>query len=139
MTLADALSAHDEALKFGGLAGVIDLSLVESALGRPYSGYHLSIHWKAAVLVESMARNHGFIDGNKRTTLLLLHTLLARSDYVLVPLPNENIGKVLEDMILDVVNRKLHLNGAVAWFKARVRRPSRKPSQKLGRNRPRLR
>ena len=93
-------------------------------MGRLYSGYHLSIHRKAAVLVESMARNHGFIDGNKRTTLLLLHTLLARSDYALIPLPGEKINKALEDMILDVVNRKLHVDDAVTWLKARVRRPS---------------
>jgi death-on-curing protein len=120
--LADALSAHDEALEFGGLAGVIDLSLVQSALGRPYSGYHRSIQQKAAVLLESMARNHGFADGNKRTTLLLLHMLIVRSGYRLAPLAGENINQAIEELILDVVNRRIILGDAIDWFRARIRR-----------------
>lgn len=120
LTLADALSAHDQALKFGGLPGVIDLSLIQSALGRPYSGYYPSIHHKAAVLVESMARNHGFMDGNKRTTLLLLHTLLVRSGYQLRPETGENINQAVEEMILGVVNRTLLLDECVSWLKVRI-------------------
>lgn len=40
LTLADALTAHDEALKFGGRDGIGSLHLIQSALSRPYSGYH---------------------------------------------------------------------------------------------------
>jgi death-on-curing protein len=75
---------------FGGRDGVLNLSLVESAIARPYSGYHPRIWQKAAALVESMAGNHGFVDGNKRTTLILLYTLLSKSGYELVlPFGNE--------------------------------------------------
>ena len=122
LTLADALSAHDEALTFGGRAGLIDLSLVQSALGRPYSGYYRRIHQKAAALVDSMSENHGFMDGNKRTTLLLLHTFLTKSGYALVPVGDEQINYSIESMILDVVNRKMSFDDIVAWFQARVRR-----------------
>ena len=65
----DALSAQERALTFGGLDGISNLSLVESAIARSYTGYYLPIWKKAAALVESMAGNHGFADGNKRTTL----------------------------------------------------------------------
>ena len=73
LTLADALSAHERALRFGGRPGVVNLGSIESAIARPYSGYHRAIGRKAAALVESMVGNHGFADGNKRTTLILLN------------------------------------------------------------------
>jgi death-on-curing protein len=79
--LADALSAHERALRFGGLPGIRDLGLIESAVSRPFTGYYRSIESKAAALVQSMSGNHGFIDGNKRTTVILADTLLARSGY----------------------------------------------------------
>jgi death on curing protein len=116
------LSAHDEALTFGGRAGLIDLSLVQSALGRPYSGYYRRIHQKAAALADSMSKNHGFMDGNKRTTLLLIHTLLTKSGYALVPIDDEQINHSIEGMILDVVNRKMSFDDIVAWFQIRIRR-----------------
>ena len=123
LTLTDALSAHETALTFGGLPGGLNIALVESALGRPYNGYYSSIYKKAAALVDSMSKNHGFLDGNKRTTLLLLHILLARSGYLLVSIGRESIDIAVEDMILDVVNHKMTFDGVVTWFKARIRRP----------------
>ena len=63
--------------------------MVESAVARPYSGYHLRIENKAAALVESVAQNHGFLDGNKRTSVILLHTLLNKSGYELVAVRGE--------------------------------------------------
>ncbi|MSO89334.1 MAG: hypothetical protein EXQ89_05135 [Rhodospirillaceae bacterium] len=50
----------------------MNIGLIESAIARPYSGYYRSIVKKAAALLESMASNHGFADGNKRTTLILV-------------------------------------------------------------------
>jgi death-on-curing protein len=70
VTLADALAAHDAALTFGGRAGVVSLHSIESVIGRPYSGYHRPIANKAAALLHGVIRNHGFVDGNKRTALL---------------------------------------------------------------------
>jgi death on curing protein len=51
---------------FGGLHGVRDPGAVEAAVFRPQIGYYNSIEEEAAALVESLANNHGFIDGNKR-------------------------------------------------------------------------
>jgi death on curing protein len=75
------LRAHEEALTYGGLGGILSLDYLEAAIGRPCIGYYRPIAKKAAALVESMLRNHGFVDGNKRTTLLLLLLLLDRSGY----------------------------------------------------------
>lgn len=67
MTLDDALYIHTEQLRlFGGAKGVRDHGLIESALLRPQTGYYADLVEQAAALWESLAMNHGFIDGNKR-------------------------------------------------------------------------
>lgn len=113
MTLADAIEAHDAALVFGGRAGISSLDLIESALGRPYSGYHRSIEKKAAALLESMVGNHGFVDGNKRTSLILVNILVERSGYFLYLSSDEQ----LDDVIVDVAKGDLGYDALVDWFR----------------------
>lgn len=60
---------HELALTFGGRVGVLNEHSIHSAIGRPCSGYHRSIAEKAAALTEALARNHGFVDGYKRTAV----------------------------------------------------------------------
>jgi prophage maintenance system killer protein len=79
LTLADALSAHARALRTGGRDGIPNIELVASAIERPYNGYYREIARKASALVQSMSGNHGFADGNKRTTIILTHLLLSRA------------------------------------------------------------
>ena len=45
---------------------------IQSAIARPYHGYHRLIQQKAAAPVHGIVRNHGFADGNKRTALYLV-------------------------------------------------------------------
>lgn len=123
LTLADALSAHERALKLGGINGIPNPGLVEAAIARPYSGYCPTISQKAAALVQSMAGNHGFADGNKRTTLILVHTLVSKSGYVLVLLEGDD-ERALEEMILAVVLKTMSVEDARQWFKRRIRRPT---------------
>ena len=52
--------------RFGGLHGVRDKGAIESAVFRPQTGYYNSLEEEAAALMESLANNHGFVDGNKR-------------------------------------------------------------------------
>ena len=123
LTLDDALDAHERALRYGGRPGVINRGLIESAIVRPYSGYYRAIRFKAAALVESMAGNHGFVDGNKRTTLILLNLLLERSGYRLTPSEGGgSIQKEVEDMILDVVGKQLSFDDLAEWFRKRITR-----------------
>lgn len=73
VTLGDAIAAHERAIaRFGGLPNIHDIGLIESAVDRPYNGYHRAIHQKAAALLHAVAANHGFVDGNKRTALTLV-------------------------------------------------------------------
>ena len=52
--------------RFGGLHGIRDKNAVEAAVFRPQIGYYNSLEEEAAALMESLANNNGFLDGNKR-------------------------------------------------------------------------
>lgn len=64
---------------FGGLHGVRDKGAVEAAVFRPQTGYYNSIEEEAAALMESLANNHGFLDGNKRIAFTAADVFLRRN------------------------------------------------------------
>ena len=74
------IAFHDEQLRiFGGPAGIRDPSALESALGRArnkraYENADLAVC--AAAYAFGIARNHPFVDGNKRAALLAIITFL---------------------------------------------------------------
>ena len=78
------LAIHDEQLReFGGPAGIRDMGALESALGRArnrwaYEGGDLPR--LAAAYGFGIARNHPFVDGNKRAALLAIITFLGIND-----------------------------------------------------------
>lgn len=71
---------HDIQLsEHGGLAGVRDEGLLESALARPqhlHSYGAADIHALSASYAYGIAKNHPYIDGNKRTAFLAAYTFL---------------------------------------------------------------
>jgi len=78
LTLADVLAMHADLIeRYGGSQGVRDLGLLQSALYRPQTGYYADLIEEAAALWESLAQNHPFIDGNKRTAFAATYTFLA--------------------------------------------------------------
>lgn len=85
ISLREALNIHSVLIEnFGGSLGVRDIDLLESSLLRPYQTfdgkdlYPTSIH-KAAAILESVVKNHPFIDGNKRTGYVLARLLIMES------------------------------------------------------------
>jgi hypothetical protein len=67
--------------------------------------------------------NHGVADGNKRTTVILIHLLLTKSGYELVPVTGDaDIGAALEQLVLSIVEHRRKLPDVVDWFKARIRK-----------------
>jgi death-on-curing protein len=66
-TVQDAADIHDDLIRqFGGESGLRDAGGLESAIMRPQIGYYDGIIEEAAALMESLAMNHAFVDGNKR-------------------------------------------------------------------------
>jgi death on curing protein len=78
------ISIHDEQLRqFGGPAGLRDQALLESALGRPLNKYVYESQDLAALAAAygfGLARNHPFVDGNKRIAFLAMVTFLGLND-----------------------------------------------------------
>ena len=67
LTVADVLGMHTALMqRYGGAVGVRDPGALEVALFRPQTGYYEDIVAEAAALMESLAINHPFVDGNKR-------------------------------------------------------------------------
>lgn len=62
--------------EFGGTSGVRDMGALESALMRPQLGYYDTLVDEAAALLESLAMNHPFLDGNKRVAFFVTDTFL---------------------------------------------------------------
>lgn len=74
------LAVHDEQLaEHGGAAGVRDAGLLESALARPRHLAHYGqpdVCELAAAYAFGLARNHPFIDGNKRSAFVATELFL---------------------------------------------------------------
>jgi death-on-curing protein len=67
LTVADVLGMHTVLMqRYRGAPGVRDPGALEAALFRPQTGYYEDIVAEAAALMESLAMNHPFVDGNKR-------------------------------------------------------------------------
>lgn len=81
------LSLHESLIdQTGGLQGVRDEALLESALSRPQNAYHYEsadIFDLAAAYAEGIARNHPFLDGNKRTAFAAAGLFLEDNGYQL--------------------------------------------------------
>ena len=70
-----------------------------------------------------MANNHGFADGNKRTTVILMDLILTNSGYKLaVAKSDQSIGYAVEIMVLAVAQNHLSYDELVEWFNQRIRR-----------------
>ena len=78
LTVVELLAIHaDQIERYGGADGIRDRGLLEAALYRPQTGHYADLIEEAAALWESLAQNHPFIDGNKRTAFAVTYTFLA--------------------------------------------------------------
>jgi death-on-curing protein len=76
LTLDEVLGIHaDQIRRYGGRSGLRDLGLLQSALAIPETTFegeflHGTVFEMAAAYLFHLARNHPFVDGNKRTALM---------------------------------------------------------------------
>jgi death-on-curing protein len=84
ISVAQALKFHARLInETGGSHGVRDEGLLKSALARPLASFggedlYPSPEEKAAAILESIVKNHPFIDGNKRTGYVMMRLLLMK-------------------------------------------------------------
>lgn len=83
-TLQEALELHRILLeRHGGQGGIRDPGLLQSALARPQSGYYDTLAAQAAALLQSLAMNHAFVDGNKPVAFALTAIFLRMNGFAL--------------------------------------------------------
>jgi death-on-curing protein len=115
LSLRSVLAIHAEQVsEHGGAAGVRDMALLESALARPMN---LAAYGDpdpaalAAACAYRIARNHPFVDGNKRTAFVTAVTFLLRNGF--------DIDATEPDAALTFValaGGKLTEEALTAWF-----------------------
>lgn len=100
----------------GGMHGIRDLGLLESAVSRPQAAFnnedlYPAICHKAAALAESLIKNHPFIDGNKRTAITSTAIFLQINGQTLKASQQE-----LVDFTLAMATSKSYFDQAVLWL-----------------------
>lgn len=111
------LAIHDEQIaEHGGAPGIRDHALLENALARPrnHAGYGAAdVPGLGALYALAIARNHPFVDGNKRAAFVALETFLILNGFELLASDAEatvmmmemSAGAISDDVFMDWVKR----------------------------------
>lgn len=100
LTIEEVVALHERQIaRFGGPAGIRDRGALESALGRArnkweYEGADLAM--LAAAHAFGIARNHPFVDGNKRAAFVAKMLFLRKNGVRFAPPPAEATRIVLD-------------------------------------------
>lgn len=112
---------HDEQLaEHGGLQGVHDITLLQSALARPQNlaGYDQpDIAQLAASYGYGISRNHPFLDGNKRTAFVVVELFLIMNGHELIA---DDASCVLT--MLDVASGEITEEAFTSWIRNHLKK-----------------
>lgn len=121
ITEKTALAIHDEQLaEHGGKPGVRDWNLVLSALDRPQNlvAYgNPNIADLAVAYAYGLCKNHGFIDGNKRTAFVVAYVFLLDHGYDLRANDQESVATMLSVAAGEMPEAEL-----AVWFRGYIER-----------------
>jgi death-on-curing protein len=118
MSKQSALALHSEQLaEHGGSEGIRDESLLDSALAKPLNVFAYAdapdIFRLAASYAFGIARNHAFVDGNKRTAMVVSLGFLDLNGWDVVA-PKEDFYMTF----LHLADGSLNEEESAAWFTA---------------------
>jgi len=115
------LAAHDDQLaEHGGGTGIRDQGLLESALARPRNLFaygEASLAKLAAAYAFGIARNHPFVDGNKRTALVAAEAFLGLNGFDLTATDVEAVSVFLSLAAGEMTEEQL-----AAWFEQKIQK-----------------
>jgi death on curing protein len=113
LSLEECIRLHEEQIRrFGGSAGLRDPGLLESALARPRSGYYKTLFEQAAALLQNLAMNHCFVDGNKRMAMGCAFIFLDWNGFEI----NADGEKAERFLIEKVIMGKADVGGISKWL-----------------------
>ena len=118
LTVGEVLQIHHQLIEnYGGAHGLRDKGLLESAVFRPQIGYYSTIAEEAAALMESLANNHPFLDGNKRIAFAAAHTFLLVNGYDLEVRPLA----AYEFMMHSIARGEFRFGPILKWINNHIR------------------
>ena len=116
-TLSETLELHKRLIeRFGGATGVRDLGLLQSALLRPQTGYYKTLSLEAAALLQSLALNHPFVDGNKRVAFATTAIFLRMNGYRLIVNADNGESFIVEN----VIQQKASIEDIANWLESKM-------------------
>ncbi|KZD04878.1 type II toxin-antitoxin system death-on-curing family toxin [Oceanibaculum pacificum] len=122
LSLAEILYIHEQSIAgFGGLDGLRDEGLLQSAIARPqqlfsYGEPPPDLADLAAALATGLAKNHPFLDGNKRTAFMAAAVFLSVNGLYLDATEAE-----AEEMMVAVASGSVEGPAFAAWLRERSR------------------
>jgi death on curing protein len=122
LAVGQVLALHAQQLeRYGGASGLRDRGALESALARPtatFGGEDLypDIADKAAALMHSLALNHPFVDGNKRTAAFAAIVFAESNGHEFLAVPDELLGTTIS-----VAEGRMAVEALAIWFRQRLR------------------
>ena len=103
------LAIHEDQLaQHGGSLGIRDKNLLGASLARPkhlFTYGNPTIFDLAAAYGYGLAKNHPFLDGNKRTAFMVMYTFLGLNNYWLEVAETEVVVK-MESLTMDTENQE---------------------------------
>ena len=118
LTLKQILILHEAMIKkHGGSLGLRDKGMFESAVFRPFATFagsdlYSNIYLKCAAFVQSIVKNHPFIDGNKRTAYVGVFMML-KINKINLKVKKETAVKFM----ISVANENLSVDEIALWLK----------------------
>ncbi|CAM3308307.1 MULTISPECIES: type II toxin-antitoxin system death-on-curing family toxin [Methylobacterium] len=112
---------HDEQLaEHGGSPGIRDEGMLDSALGRPenleaYGDPPPDLADLAAAYAFGLAKNHPFIDGNKRVSMVVTETFIELNGRQLTAMNAEIVATWLA-----LASGEMDEAAMAAWIRARI-------------------
>lgn len=120
LTVDDVLAiAADQVARYGGAFGVRDFGLLESAVSAPLATFGGEYLYRdlcefASAYLFSLAKNHPFVDGNKRTATAAALVFLRWNGFDVAP------GPELTRTVLGVVENRIDKTELAAFLRSRL-------------------
>ena len=118
LSVDNILRIHqDQIEKYGGSAGVRDMTLVESAAAAPSASFggqllHADLFEMAGALLFALVQNHAFVDGNKRVGTAAALVFLKVNGIEI-----QNREPELSDLVLGVAKGQVRRNEVASYFR----------------------
>ena len=121
ITLEVVTGIHAVLIKrYGGSPGLRDKSALQSAVNRPYQTfdqkelYTTSVE-KASALIESLVKNHPFMDGNKRTGYVSMRIVLRKDKKDVRATEEEKY-----EFVMNIANGKINYEEIKQWIEEKL-------------------